>query len=50
METEKKNLCTQLAALTLKSSATSTAPNEVADSKVIESAAKKTFGGSVEIK
>lgn len=50
LETEKKNLSTQLAALTLKSSATSTAPNEVADSKVIESAAKKAFGGSVEVK
>jgi chromosome segregation ATPase len=50
LETEKKNLSTQLAALTLKTSATSTAPNEVADSKVIESAAKKAFGGSVEVK
>ena len=50
LETEKKNLSTQLAALTLKSTATATAPNEVTDSKVIESAAKKAFGGSVEVK
>lgn len=50
LETEKKNLSTQLAALTLKSTAISTAPNEITDSKVIESAAKKSFGGSVEVK
>jgi ClpP class serine protease len=50
LETEKKNLSTQLAALTLKSTAEATPPNEVADTTRIESAAKKYFGGSIEVK
>lgn len=50
LETEKKNLSTQLAALTLTATATNTAPNQITDSEVIETAAKKAFGGSVEVK
>lgn len=50
LETEKKNLSTQLAAMSLKTTATQTAPNEITDSTVIEAAAKKVFGGTVEVK
>lgn len=50
LEAEKKNLSTQLAALSLKSTAVSTPKNEETDSKVIEAAAKKVFGGTVEVK
>ena len=50
LEAEKKNLSTQLAALTLKSTAVVEAPNEVTDTNRIEAVAKKAFGGSVEVK
>lgn len=50
LETEKKNLSTQLAALNLKTTAVNTPPNEETDSKVIEAAAKRAFGGTVEVK
>ncbi len=50
LELEKKNLSTQLAALTLTATSIKAAPNQITDSEVIETAAKKAFGGSVEVK
>lgn len=50
LESDKAGLSTQLAALSLKSTAVNTAPNQESDSSVIEAAAKKVFGGTVNVK
>ena len=50
LESDKAGLSTQLAALSLKSTAVNTAANQESDSSVIEAAAKKVFGGTVNVK
>lgn len=50
LQKSNQDLSKQVAALTLSTTEKAPPPNEVADSTRIENAAKKAFGGSVEVK